>query len=296
MTDSGVPIVVGVDGSDDSFLAVEWAAPEAVLRQRRLRVVNAFIWPLMGVPYAGSPVEENYGYMRDEAQLAVDKALARARAAAPDVDVSGHVVDGPAKPALIAESRHANLLVVGNQGVGAFASMMAGSSVALAGRAACPVVVVRPAQPGAGPSQGRVVVGVDGSRPAELALEFAFDEASRRRVGLTVVHGWLAPPSIAPTRSIGLLEQAEEINEIETRLLADQVAGWTEKYPDVDVAQKVVHDSAAHALVKESLGAVLLVVGSRGRGGFTGLLLGSVSQATIHHAACPVAVVRAPST
>lgn len=297
MTDSDTPVVVGVDGSDDSLLAVDWAAPEALLRQRPLRVVNAFIWPLMGVPYAGAPVEETYGYVRDEALRAVHKAVARARAAAPGVEVSGQLVDGPAKPALVAESRRANLLVVGNQGVGAFASLMAGSvGVALAARAACTVVIVRPTRPGTGPSQGRVVVGVDGSPPAEHALEFAFDEASRRHVGLTVVHAWVAPPSIAPTRTIGLVEQAEEINEIETRLLAEQVARWTEKYPDVDVAQKVVHDNAANALVSESLGAELLAVGSRGRGGFTGLLLGSVSQAAIHHAACPVAVVRTRQT
>jgi nucleotide-binding universal stress UspA family protein len=293
MTESNPPVVVGADGSDDSFLAVEWAAAEALSRRRRLRVVNAFIWPLMGVPYAGSPPEEIYGHVRDEARATVAEATARARAAAPGVEVSGRLVDGPAQPALIAESSRANLLVVGNQGLGAFSSMMAGSvSVAVAARAACPVVIVRPPHAGTGSSQGRVVVGVDGSPAAERALEFALDEASRRHVGVTAVRGWLAPPSIAPTRTLGLVQQAEEIDEIETRLVAEMVAVWSEKYPDVDVAQKVVHASAAHAMVDESLGAELLVVGSRGRGGFTGLLLGSVSQAAIHRAACTVAVVR----
>jgi nucleotide-binding universal stress UspA family protein len=135
-------------------------------------------------------------------------------------------------------------------------------------------------------------VGVDGSPASDSALGFAFEEASLRGTGLTVVHAWTMPVSTGPGDILPLVYDIDEVNAEETRLLAETVAGWQEKYPDVRVHRVVAHGAPAHELVQRSAGAELLVVGSRGRGGFRGLLLGSVSQAAIHHAQCPVAVVR----
>ncbi|GAA2394135.1 hypothetical protein GCM10010170_107780 [Dactylosporangium salmoneum] len=162
--------------------------------------------------------------------------------------------------------------MVGHRGRGGFTGMLLGSvGVALAAHATCPTVVVRRGSEG-GTAAGRVVVGVDGSHEGELALEFAFDHASAYGAGLTALHVYDRPA--------------------ENHSLAEVVGRWTEKYPDVNARYHGVLGRAAEALVDHSQGALLLAVGSRGRGGFTGMLLGSVSQAAIRHATCPVAVVK----
>ena len=136
-----------------------------------------------------------------------------------------------------------------------------------------------------------MVVGVDGSPTSEAATAFAFEAASLRRVPLVAVHVWrdvLVDATMAP------LLDWDVIDSDEREVLAERLAGWSEKYPDVPVRRLVARDRPARALVEESGRAQLVVVGSRGRGGFHGLLLGSVSQALLHHAHCPVAVVRSP--
>jgi nucleotide-binding universal stress UspA family protein len=229
--------------------------------------------------------------LRDAVLGHLDTAARAAARVAGDLEIERVEVTGFPEAVLEAESRWAELVVVGNRGLGGFTGLLIGSvAVALAAHAECPVVVVRGAEPDqAAPLPEPVVVGVDGSPQSEAALAFAFAAADLRRVPLVAVHAWwdlLVDPTMAP-----LVDwDAAEADEHE--VLAERLAGWTQTYPDVPVRRLVVRDRPARALVEESGRAQLVVAGSRGRGGLRGMLLGSVSQALLHHAHCPVAVVR----
>ncbi|WP_432989325.1 universal stress protein [Dactylosporangium sp. CA-233914] len=283
-------VIVGVDGSPNSLNAVEWAAADAMRRQRPLRVVHAFLWPAVFPPAPPRLYEQA---MRESVEEILGAAVFRARDVAPNLDISTDTPAQQAAAALVAASRHAGAVVVGNRGLGGFTGLLAGSvGVELAAHAACPVVIVRHTVRPAGPEVGRVLVGIDGSHDAERALQFAFEQASFRRVGLTAVLAYLRPEPTGPNDILPLICDQEGLRDDERRALVESVAGWAEKYPDVDLRTAVVRGRPAAVLTELSAGAELLVVGSRGRGGFAGLLLGSVSRAVIHHAACPVAVVR----
>jgi nucleotide-binding universal stress UspA family protein len=179
--------------------------------------------------------------------------------------------------------------------MGGFSGLLLGSvGVAVTAHAHCPVVVVRghlPAQ-----TSLPIWVGVDGSPESDLAAGFAFDEAARRGVPVAAIHAWEPPP--APRRNTvpPLSYDAALIEVAERQLLDEDLASWRDKYPKVAVTTTVVPGQPGQALVEVSRHAQLVVVGSRGRGGFRGLLLGSVSQQLLHHAACPVAVVRETHT
>ncbi|MBA2948807.1 universal stress protein [Streptomyces sp. PSKA28] len=262
-------VVVGVDGSSSSLAAVEEAAREAQRRRAELRVVHAFSWPVrpMYAPLDPSPLNR-----------LVNEAAQRARSVAPEVEVSEAMVTGDAVAVLEAESRAADLVVVGPRGMGGFIGMLLGSTaVSLAAHSQCPVMVVREEPAGAGP----IVLGVDGSPVSGKAVDFAFAEAALRGAEIVAVHAWL--PDYAP---VGTGAESAE------RLLAHALAGRTARYPDVTVRQEVVSGETREVMIEASKTAQLVVVGARGRGGFAGLLLGSVSQAVLHHAHCPVAVVR----
>ncbi|WP_327000585.1 universal stress protein [Dactylosporangium sp. NBC_01737] len=286
-------IVVGVDGSRASLEAVAWAATDALQRRCRLEVVHAFVRPTVYAPVPGpvpSPYDER---VREVAEQALTKAADHARAVAPGLAVHTDLQLQQPAAALVAASRQAATVVVGNRGRGGFTGLLLGSvGAALAAHAACPTVIVRHEARLAGPEAGRVVVGVDGSHDAEQALQFAFEQASYRTVGLTAVHAYQWPTSTGPGDMLPLVYDPDDLREDERRALAESMAGWAGKYPDVDVRHSLVQGRPAAVLTELSAGAELLVVGSRGRGGFTGLLLGSVSQAAIRHAACPVVVVR----
>lgn len=288
-SDSGAPVVVGVDGSAIALDAVRSAARSAALEQRPLRIVHAFIWPLMGVPLGPDPNGPPTGGLRHQAERYVAEAVAEVGKVAPEVPVTGAVVDGPPVPVLLDEAHRATLLVLGNRGLGGFAGLLIGSvTVQVSARAQCPVLVVR----GEPRADGPVVVGVDGSECSGEAVGLAFDEAARRGTTLVAVHAWLYPTPIAPGDVLPLVYDLDALAADERRLLAECVAGFAERYPDVPVQQRLVRGSAAGALVEESKNAQLVVVGARGRGAFAGLLLGSVSHAVLHHAHCPVVVVR----
>lgn len=286
---SGAPVVVGVDGSPSALEAVRLSAREAASRQRPLRVVHAFIWPLLGVPLGPSPAGPPDGGFRQQAERVVAEAVAEAGKVAPEVPVTGVVIDGAPTPVLLQEAREAALVVLGNRGLGGFAGLLIGSSaVQVSAHAACPVIVVRGEQRADGP----VVVGVDGSELSDLAIAFAFEEAARRGAGLVAVHAWLHPVPVGPGDMLPLVYDLDALAADEERLLAESLAGWGERYPDVPVQRRLVRGSAARVLVEESASAQLVVVGARGRGGFTGMLLGSVSHTVLHHAHCPLAIVR----
>jgi nucleotide-binding universal stress UspA family protein len=279
------PIVAGVDGSASALTAVTWAAQECARHKVPLRLVHAYVLPVGGYPemvLTGTEIRqalENLG--RDK----LDEATAAARAAAPDVDVTTELVCCGSTALLIEESKFARLVVVGSQGLGTVTGMIVGSTaLALAAHGKSPVVVVR----GTAVPDGPVVVGVDGSPTSEAALAFAFDTASMRGAQLTAVMCWqdFMVDSARFTVDWGQVEQDEH------RLLAQRLAGWQEKYPDVRVNPVVVRDRPARALMRYGAEAQLVVVGSHGHGGFAGMLLGSTSQALVYHAPCPVAIVR----
>src|SRR5215207_9502604 len=291
----GGPIVVGVDGSEPSTIAVEWAAREAALRGRPLRILHAFLWPATGAYLGPSPEGPPDGGLRNLADELLSEAAARARSVAPGIELGTELAVCAPTAWLVEESRDAAMVVVGSRGLGGFTGLLLGSvGIQLAAHARCPVVVVRAGAPGEalGPAAGQVVAGVDGSDHTEATLSFAFEAASLRRAGLTVMHAWTAPISARPGDMLPLVYDVDAVNEDEARLLAETLAGWRDKYPDVPVRRLLLHRPPARELIRLSHGARLLVVGARGRGGFSGLLLGSVSQAAIQHASCPVAVIR----
>ncbi|MEV0132152.1 universal stress protein [Dactylosporangium sp. NPDC050688] len=285
-------VVAGVDGSPESMTAVEWAALDAARRHRRLHIVHAYAWPVVYPPLGSQQIPALHKAIREAAERIMAAAVARAGQVAADVPVTTALAVESAATALLHAAQHAGTVVVGSRGLGGFTGLLLGSvGVQLAAHAPCPVVVVRPGD-GTGPEAGRVVVGVDGSHDADHAMRFALEQASARGTGLTAVHTYMWPDTTGPGDMLPLVYDRADLRDDERRALAESVAGWAGKFPDVEVRQTTVRGNAAAVLTRLSHGAELLVVGSRGRGGFAGLLLGSVSQALIHHAGCPVAVVR----
>ena len=277
------PVVVGVDGSASAYRAVEWAAGEAHRRGVGLRLVRAFSWTTADHPTGW--VARYRDEMLDVSRRQVARAVRVAADTRSDVEAESQVAIGAPIEVLSSEARRAQLLVLGDRGLGEVAGLVLGSvAVSLAARGACPVVVVRGERAGA---DGPVVVGVDGSPVSEAALAFAFDAAAARGVHLVAVHAW-SPTAIDEE----LASLVEWDASAESAVLAERLAGWGQKYPQVAVRRTVVRDGAVRALVAASAGAQLVVVGSRGRGNAAGLLLGSVSHGVLHGANCPVAVVR----
>lgn len=280
-------ILVGVDGSQAALEAVSWAVREAGLRDTELRVVHVMVaWPLEMTEDA--PYADVGRWMRDGATSMLTDALNRAREEDSRVGVESSLLPGDPRGVLIKAAQDADLLVVGSHGRDGFSGMLLGSvALGVAGHTACPVAVIRrtPARPG-----GEVVVGVDGSVAGASAIEFAFAEASLRGAGLRAVHAWNQPVAGGGPFA---LASAEEAAEGERRLLAEALAGWGERYPDVKVTEQMEDGHPVDVLKNASAQADLLVVGSRGRGGLAGLLLGSVSHSLLQHAVCPLVVTPA---
>ena len=291
-------IVVGYDGSPEGLSALEWSLDSARLRRLPVIAVHASAPAIPPLAAGGGYWRVDEAKLREAGERVLAEATRHAAAHAPEVEFSSQLVAAPAVAALMDASAGAELLVVGARGMDGFTQLLVGStSVQLAAHGACPTVVVRPQAAEAatpGPEAGRVVVGVDGSAVSESAVAFAFEEASLRGVGLTAVHAWDAGFLDLPGKAFPTAARAEtdSFMQEEVRLLSESLAGWREKFPDVDVRQDVCNGRPAFELIAASSGAALLVVGSRGRGGFMSLLLGSVSHAVLHHAHCPVAVAR----
>ncbi|MGW7821596.1 universal stress protein [Streptomyces puniciscabiei] len=284
-----MPLVVGVDGSEPSLRAVDWAADEAALRDLPLRLVYASLWER----YEGTSLADDLGKPSDQvmAEDIVETAARRVRTRRPDVKVTIDVLPEEPEYALVRESRTAAAMVLGSRGRSSLAEALLGSvSVTVAGHAHCPVIVLRGnhdnrAAPG---RHGRIVVGV-GEEPTDAAaLRFAIEEARRRGVPLEAVRAWRCPahettdhPLLAgaPAR----LHEARAAEELEAAL-RDIPA-------DIEVHRRTVEGHARQVLLGASAGADLLVVGARRREGHYGLQLGRVAHAVLHHATCPVAVV-----
>ncbi|GAB3490194.1 universal stress protein [Amycolatopsis cihanbeyliensis] len=290
---AGGEIVVGVDGSAGTKRAVRWAAQTAAERGLGLRVVHAVA--VTGGYYGNGlavPLDF-FGALEQDGERILTGAAEAAREAGASREVGTSLVRDPVIPALIELSREARMIVLGESGRGGFAGMRLGSTaVAVTSHAHCPVVVVRGRDGEDVPADGPVVVGVDGSQASERAVAVAFEEASLRGAPLVAVHSWLDGDYDTVFSPARFNSTWESVDEVERRALAERLAGWQEKYPDVQVERVVARDRPRHQLLEWSARARLLVVGCRGRGGFRGMLLGSTSQALLQHAECPVLVVR----
>jgi nucleotide-binding universal stress UspA family protein len=241
-----------------------------------------------------TPVGLRDDNVRDAAQRVVDDAVASLRDTAPEVSITGTLYAGTPTSGLLEAAEHASLVVVGRSGLDRVTEFILGSvTQQVAAHAACPVAVV-PAAPADDPGieAGRVVVGIDGSELSVDATKVAFEEASLRRAGLTLLHAWNTPSY--PNSGIALPDRLdlEEAHSDELRAMAETVAGLGEKYPDVHVEQRLRQGRPAKALAEASRGAELVVVGSRGHGGFASLVLGSTSRSLLHHTFAPVLIVR----
>jgi nucleotide-binding universal stress UspA family protein len=284
-------IVVGTDGTTSSKAAVDWAAREAQRRRLRLHIVHAFDWDWHDPQYDIG--HEYIDINRKLAEAVVAAAIDQARTVAPAVDVDGDTLIGHAAPRLLDVAQHTELLVLGSRGRGGFGSLLLGSvSQRVATHAGCPVVVVR----GRGDvDEGPVAAGVDDSPTADIVLAAAFDAAADRGCALTVVRAYLPviPLWLADVSAADVDTKAQDIAE--RTELDRQLAPWRDKYPQVPVETVMTHGSPASALVHLSARAQLVIVGSRGRGVVAGALLGSTGLQLLHHADCPVHIVRQAS-
>jgi nucleotide-binding universal stress UspA family protein len=270
---------------------VEWAAAEAARRGAELRLVRAFSWTTSERPIRdGGRVAQYRDELLKFARSQVARAARIAADVRPEVETTTQVAIGAAIEVLGSEARRAQLLVLGDRGLGGLAGLLLGSvAVGLAAHGACPVVIVRGERAGAGNDESPVVVGIDDSPISEAALAFAFDAAAARGVGLVVVHAW-SPTAIDD--ALAPVMDWDAATAEEDALLAERLAGWEQKHPEVAVRRTIVRNGAVRSLVAASREAQLVVVGSRGRGNATGLLLGSVSHGVLHASHCPVAIVR----
>jgi nucleotide-binding universal stress UspA family protein len=283
-------ILVAVDSSPQSDAAVRWAAHEAALRHLPVRLAHVVVPVTVSWPVASFAADYSK-WQEDNAQHAINQArnvlsahLGQIETTAPETEV----LYGYAVPTLVGASKDASMLVVGSRGIGAFGRAVIGStSSGLVHHAHCPVVIVHSDQEPSADRTLPVLLGVDGSEASEAATAFAFDEASHRGVDLVALHAW-SDVGIFPLLGGDWHRYEDEGHEV----LGERLAGWQERYPDVNVHRRIVCDLPARWLIEESRRAQLVVVGSHGRGGFAGMLLGSVSTAVAESANAPVVVVR----
>jgi nucleotide-binding universal stress UspA family protein len=289
-------IVVGVDGSPSSDMAVRWAAQEAGMRNVPLSLVHVVERPPWGMLALGGgalpPPSTTSEWQKTEDEDIISAAVELAKdtvqhGTLPELNVE--VYFSATGPALFDLSTHAQLIVVGCRGRGRVGRVLLGSvSTGLIHHAHCPVAVIHDEIPVASQlSQLPVVVGIDGSPASELATAIAFDEASWRGVELVALHAW-ADAHVSDIPSVEWSAQ-QAVGE---EALAERLAGWQERYPDVAMRRKIVLDAPARHLLDEAESSQLLVVGSHGRGGFPGMLLGSVGTAVAQAARVPVIIAR----
>lgn len=290
MLASTPPVMVGVDGSLGSEVALSWALDDATARNARVQVVCCHSRP-MSVGWGTTDameIEQWATSARDAAQEVIERAISQAERVAPGVEVSGFVIEGRAGEVLTDLSADAAGIVVGSRQLKALGSALLGSvGAGVAARARCPVVVVRgPA--GLAAEHPAVVVGVDGTDATEPALEFGFEYATQHGVPLHAVMCW-RPDALATMQ----WREAAPVPERAQTWLSETVASWQQRYPTVSATAAVIRDHPVAGLVAQSTAQHLLVVRSRTRHALAGMLLGSVAQGVLHHANCPVAVIPA---
>nr|WP_106432386.1 universal stress protein [Streptomyces sp. LaPpAH-108] len=276
-----LPLVVGVDGSDSSLVAVDWAVDEAARHGLPLKLLYGSLWERYegGLPSLGGerPSEQVL------AEHIVGSAAERAERRDPDVKVTTGIVPREGADALVRAGDEASAVVTGARGRGPFTSMLLGSvGLAVAARASCPVIVVRGDRAGLAGEHERILLGLGEADTGTRALEFAYREAETRGCGLDVVRAWRRP--VHDRSGAGYEERA-------AALLAASVERPSAAFPRVRTYPAVAEGPAAKVLVDRSAAADLVIVGARHRTDRFGLQLGRVGHALLHHAACPVAVV-----
>jgi nucleotide-binding universal stress UspA family protein len=287
-------VIVGIDGSVDALHAVDWAADEAARHRWPVRLVHAYHAPIAALPAVMAtlpPPIDASARIRSEARRRVADAH-------PDLTVAVVHREGPAPSVLLGESEQARMLVVGREGLGRIAELLLGSvSLACATRARVPVAVIPYAWKPPATPHGRVVVGVDGSPNCEAAVQYAFQTAADRGSEVVAVHAWHHttrwpegwpdgwPPGTDTQPFLSNLDH----------MFAESMAQWSQKYPDVHVTTATGVGHPAIVLERYVAAADLVVIGGRGHGVVTGMLLGSVARAIVRHLDRPVVVVREPS-
>ncbi|MGW1888110.1 universal stress protein [Streptomyces sp. NPDC001970] len=290
------PITAGVDGSPESLAALGWAAREASLRGLPLHIVHAWLWQPLDVPIVQD---------RDAQAQSADSLLREAEKDVvgrhPDLTVTAEVVPDTAVAALLSEAERSEMLVLGSRGHGALVGFLVGSyGQQVIASAACPVVSVRAPAGDAQPQPqdqvqdgGEIVVGQQGSAEDSAAvLGFAFGTAAERGAAVRAVRAWSLPTlyTYSPG-SLRLADEAGGLEPYEKEALAEALAPWRERFPDVPVTEHVEIGSAGQVLLSAVSGAQLLVVGRRAHRSPIGSRIGSVAHAALHHAPIPVAVV-----
>ncbi|MGN0095083.1 MAG: universal stress protein [Corynebacterium sp.] len=291
-------IVVAVDGSDAGSAAVAWAANAATKRNAPLKLVTAYTMPQFMYADGMIPPQELYDQLEEEAMAKINEARELVRSFDENIEVSYYIAESTPIDLLLQLSEEADIVVMGSRGLGGLSGLVLGSvSSAVVSHASSPVVVVRKDNDvTANNKYGPVVVGVDGSDVSRKALEYAFREADARGATLRAVHSWA--DAQVQTSLVGLAavqSQLDAMTAQERKILQDELAPMRKKYPDVKVEEVVDRDRPIQVLKDNSDDAQLLVLGSHGRGGFRGMLLGSTSRALLQYAPCPMMVVRPTS-
>jgi nucleotide-binding universal stress UspA family protein len=283
-------ILVGIDGSPESDAAIRWATDEAAMRDETLTLMHVVApiiatWPIIPISIGMTEWQEEHARLVLERgqniakETAGESRLLQIRTELRYTDIATALVDA---------SREARMTVVGGRGLSALGRIVLGSvSSNLLRHVHGPVAVVHADGRSASEKGWPIVLGIDGSPASEDATALAFDEASRRGVDLVALHAWADSPS-ATLLGIDWGQYEEEGHEV----LAERLAGWQEKYTDVHVRRRLVVDQPARRILDETREAQLVIVGSHGRGGFAGMLLGSVSSTVAQSAEVPTIVVR----
>ncbi|WP_405560682.1 universal stress protein [Streptomyces canus] len=284
------PITAGIDGTEESIAALDWAAREAVRRDVALRVVHAWRFqPYEGIDAGDRDTQEGW------ARNAVGEAVRTVTGRHTGLDVATEVVEGGSVDVLVAAAADAELLVLGSRGHGPVVGFLLGSvGQQVIAEAARPVVLVRAGDQATAEASGReIVVGQEGD-PEDSAdvLRFAFETAAARGATVRAVRAWTLPPVFAYSPgSLRLLDEAGGLEPYERKALASALQPWRERFPGVPVVEHIEMGSAGQVLLSVTARSQLMVVGRRARRTAVGARIGSVAHGVLHHAECPVAVV-----
>lgn len=286
-------VVAGVDGSDTSLDAARWAASVAHRMNATLLLAHAL--PQSGAllsPAAVLMQSQFLSQLREDGEAIIDGATKLVRSEFPDLDIEYSIGPESAGSHLLEEADDARMLVLGATGAGAVRSLFVGSTALhVANRATCPVTVWRGSTETALPDERPVVVGVDGSSVSDHAVVHAFEFADLTGAPLTAVHAWRGSSALG-AGGTEILVDWKAVEQEESALLSEGLAGMSERFPDVSVTHVTEQGSAAEVLIRQARTAQLIVVGSHGRGPIVGALMGSTSQNLLHHAPCPVTICR----
>lgn len=287
-------VIVGVDGSPGSDIALRWATEYAKQHRRELQIVHGL--ELVGVSAMLGPYQvvspRVVDTVRAQGKTIAERALRNARELAPELRISMHMSADSARTLLLERSATAYAVVLGATGNTGTVGHLGSTLLAVTAHAQGAVIVVRP-DPDADNSvhdSGPVVVGVDGGPISEAAVGAAFAEAAERGTDLVAVHVW-SDWTFAKFAGQHHELSLDETESVEAAVLSERLAGWQEKYPEVQVTRRVYFSEPSRRLREWSKTAQLVVIGSRGRGGFLGLLLGSTAHSLVQHAQCPVMIV-----